>query len=118
MPRSAEQRMYRRCGVVRPRRGSERQRIFISYRRSESLVYAQLVHDRLVPGFGAENVFLDTAKILPGEPFPSRIEEEIRAADDVLLLIGPTWLSITGDDGQQRLADPADWVRREIEIAR
>ena len=35
----------------------------------------------------------------------------------MLALIGPQWLTITGEDGNPRLEDPDDFVRLEIETA-
>ena len=35
----------------------------------------------------------------------------------MLALIGPQWLTMAGQDGRPLLADPGDWVRREIATA-
>lgn len=84
-------------------------RIFISYRRSVSAGLAGRLRDRLVQEFGAENVFLDTHTIPPGETFSSFILKHISQADIFLPLIAEGTLD--------RVSDPDDWVRKEIAFA-
>jgi hypothetical protein len=59
---------------------------------------------------------MDTATINPGQEWPSRIEQAIRGASVVLVLIGPRWLAAEAN-GRRRIDDPEDWVRLEIEAA-
>jgi hypothetical protein len=59
---------------------------------------------------------MDTATINPGQEWPSRIEQAIRGASVVLVLIGPRWL-VAETGGRRRIDDPDDWVRLEIEAA-
>jgi hypothetical protein len=89
-------------------------RIFISYRREDSAPHAGRLNDRLCLAFGADRVFMDIDDIPLGQDFTAALRENVRLADVVLVIIGPTWLSITGEDGPRRLDDERDFVRFEV----
>jgi len=92
-------------------------RIFISYRRGDSADVSGRIGDRLQADFGAANVFKDVNSIPVGVDFEEYISEQLQQCDVVLVLIGPSWASVTNRDGRPRLHDPADLVRIEIEQA-
>jgi hypothetical protein len=83
--------------------------IFISYRRSDSAGQAGRLFDRLTAHFGEDRVFMDVDTLSPSEHFATQIEKAIAGADVMLVLIGPRWTAEAA-----RLADPADFVRREL----
>jgi len=83
--------------------------IFISYRRNESAGHAGRLFDRLTARFGEDRVFMDVDTLNPSDHFATRIEKAIATADVMLVLIGPTWAAQA-----DRLARPADFIRREI----
>jgi len=89
-------------------------RIFISYRREDSAPHAGRLNDRLCLAFGADRVFMDIDDIPLGQDFAAALRENVRGADVVLVVIGPKWLSIAGDDGRRRLDDERDFVRFEV----
>ena len=91
-------------------------RIFISYRREDSLAVASALARDLRRLLSAD-VFLDHSSLEPGEPWPNRLREAVKAADAVLVVIGGRWLTLQTADGIRRLDDPEDWVRQEIETA-
>jgi hypothetical protein len=97
--------------------GSNRARIFISYRREDSAGHAGRLYDRLVQRFGEDHVFKDLDSIKPGDVFAQVIAEAVESCDALLAVIGNSWLTITGQDGERRLDDPKDFVRLEIEAA-
>jgi hypothetical protein len=88
---------------------------FISYRREQSSWPAGILRSALVARFGESSVFMDLDSIAAGETWPMRIEEAIRSSNVMLVLIGPDWADARAVDGTRRLADPGDWVRREVE---
>ncbi len=88
-------------------------KIFISYRRSDSVVVAHRMFDWLVEQFGAEAVFIDIDRIPYGADFRAHITDQVRQARIVLLIIGETWLEAL----HNRTTDPDDWLRHEIETA-
>lgn len=94
-----------------------RGRIFISYRRSDTQGYAGRLSDSLESYFGGKRVFRDIEDIKGGSEYAKDIEEQLSAADAVILLMGPNWLSVTNDDGKRRIDDPDDWVVQEIVTA-
>jgi hypothetical protein len=91
-------------------------RIFISYRRSDSLTFTGRIYDRLVDAFGADNVFKDVDALLVGVDFRSVINREIGSSDVLLAIVGPNWLNAVDEDGKRRLDDPNDFVRLELEF--
>jgi hypothetical protein len=92
-------------------------KIFISYRRDDSVGYAGRLFDHLAARFGAKNVFMDIDTIEPGEDFRKVVENAIGTCDVVLALIGRQWLSMPDAQGRPRLDDPRDWVHIEIATA-
>jgi CHASE2 domain-containing sensor protein len=90
---------------------------FISYRRNQSAFVAGTLRQELARRFGESSVFMDRAAISAGQEWPERIQEAVAACRAMLVLIGPGWVDARNADGQRRLQEPADWVRREIEEA-
>jgi hypothetical protein len=112
-------RTRRGCWAAMPARGRGPQRIFISYRRADAVADAALIQTYLSHTFGKENVFLDLVAIDEGAEFPEVIQQHILRADQFLVVIGPSWLTIEDEvRGGRRLDNPKDLVRREIELAR
>lgn len=96
---------------------TEASTFFISYRRDQSSWPARILNAELVKRFGESSVFMDVDSIAAGQKWPQQIEDAIRGATVVLVLIGPYWLEARDVDGRRRLDDPYDWVRLEIETA-
>jgi WD40 repeat protein len=91
--------------------------VFISYRRQESSGMTGRLYDRLVARFGDDRVFMDVDAIEPGVDFTEVIAQAVSNCTVLLAVIGPGWLTATDDEGQQRLDDPGDIVRVEIQSA-
>ena len=82
--------------------------IFISYRRSCSWSLAKLIYDELTNrGF---DVFMDLEQIRGGD-FPAKIFEEIDACDYFLPIFSRDTFCL------ERINNPGDWIRKEIEYA-
>ena len=99
----------------RRRRGGPH--VFISYRRQDSTASCGRLYDHLLARLGEGRVFRDVDSMAPGTPFARRLQEAIAACDAFVLLIGPSWLTMTDDSGRRRLDDPQDFVRLEVEAA-
>jgi hypothetical protein len=91
--------------------------IFLSYRRSDSQSIADRLYDRLLQEFSAAMVFRDIDSIPLGADFRRVIEDTVTQADVFLVIVGPTWVNATDENGNRRLDDPDDFVRIEIETA-
>src|SRR5262245_8521566 len=91
--------------------------VFVSYRRTDSTPYAVSLATALRQALGSMNVFLDKTGMLIGEPFPERLEREIKEARVCIIVIGPDWLRAADKDGRRRIDDPEDWVHREVSLA-
>jgi hypothetical protein len=89
--------------------------VFINYRRDDTGWVANTVAKALRQRLGADRVFLDTSSIALGNAFARTIEDSVRHSAVLLVLIGPRW---TEAPLSERLADPRDWVRREILLAK
>jgi hypothetical protein len=90
--------------------------IFISYRREDTAGYARAIYDQFVQRFSSERVFMDVDAIEPGLPFDEAIEKAIGRCQVLLAIIGRNWLAGQAGTGP-RIADPKDFVRREIAAA-
>ena len=53
----------------------------------------------------------------PGAEFANALDEAVTQCRVFYTLIGPMWVDIRYDDGDRRLLDPKDYVRREIAMA-
>jgi hypothetical protein len=90
-------------------------RIFISYRRSDSGGYARNLVNDLQRHFGNQ-IYQDVERSLPGDRFRSRIDAVLARCDVVVVVIGPDWLA-RDEHGTRRLDDPDDVLRQEIATA-
>src|SRR4051794_28269848 len=91
--------------------------IFVSYRRDDAPGEAGHLAADLARHFGNGDVFLDVATIQPGTDFKSAIDNAVRNAAVVLVVIGRDWLTVTNAHGQRRLDDRDDFVRLEVAAA-
>lgn len=87
--------------------------IFINYRREESEGVAGRLREALQRRFGKSAVFFDKMSIAPGEEFWTVIRQSLAACKVVLVLIDRRWATPNAD-GKNRLAEPDDYVCREI----
>ncbi|MFN0014894.1 MAG: toll/interleukin-1 receptor domain-containing protein [Saprospiraceae bacterium] len=92
--------------------------IFISYRKADALGQAGRLHQSLEAVFGKGFVFYDNSDLEPGMKWPKELDEKVRRAAVVLVLIADRtrWLGVD-DQGGRRIDDPDDWVRKEVEAA-
>ena len=89
-------------------------KIFICYRREDSQWPAQLIYNNLVDHFGSESVVFDIDTIPLGADFRKFLNMEVSKCDILLAVIGgDRWLEILN----QRLAEPNDFVRIELQAA-
>ncbi len=70
-----------------------RRAVFICYRRRSSQGDVRAIGDRLKQSFGRNNVFVDIDSIAPGADFVTTIGARVSAADVVLAIMGPEWLT-------------------------
>lgn len=92
-------------------------RVFISYRREDTASVCGRLYKYLTDRLRGHSVYMDVDTISPGEDFRVSIENAIATSDVILAIIGPEWISCTNKDGIQRLSDPSDFVRIELELA-
>jgi len=92
-------------------------KIFINYRRDDSIGMAGRLHDRLAQMFGRDNLFMDVDNIPAGRDFEDYLDGQVAACDAMLTVIGPNWLSAKDENGQRRLDNPEDFVVIEIAAA-
>ena len=96
---------------------SNAHKVFVSYRRSDSIDICGRIYDRLVRDFGEPNVFKDVDNIPFGVDFVEYLDNKVKECTVLLAVIGPTWVTVTDEKGRSRLNDPNDFVRIEIEAA-
>lgn len=92
-------------------------RIFINYRRQDSEGYVGRLYDHLSTRFKPDDLFMDVDNIPPGVDFVAFLENAVSQCDIFLAVIGPHWLTATGEGGRRRLDEWNDFVRVEISSA-
>jgi hypothetical protein len=90
-------------------------RITISYRREDSGIITGRIFDRLANHYGRNAVFRDIDNIPAGVDFREQIDETLDQSDVVLAIVGPRWIG--SHSGRDRLSEPSDPVRVEVETA-
>ena len=88
--------------------------IFLSYRRHASNM-GTAAYAELAARFGRQNVFKDVESIAGGTDYVTAIEQALASCDVLIAMIDSHWAVDAA--GHNRLADPDDWVRREVETA-
>lgn len=92
-------------------------RIFVSYRRHDSVGHAGRLYDHLCDYFGSSRVFMDVEGIEPGTDFTQVLDERIARAEVVVAVVGPNWLATAGARGSGTINCTEDYVFREIATA-
>ena len=92
-------------------------KIFINYRREDSIGTAGRLHDRLAEAFGQKNFFMDVDSIPAGVDFLADLNSQVAACRVFLVVIGPNWLDAKDESGARRLDNPDDFVAIEIATA-
>jgi tetratricopeptide (TPR) repeat protein len=89
-------------------------KIFINYRRDDSIGMAGRLHDRLAHTFGRARLFMDVDHIPAGTDFVAHLNSQVAECEVILVVIGPNWLGVKDENGGRRLDDPDDFVAIEI----
>lgn len=89
-------------------------KVFISYRRDDTLHAAGRLCDRLSADLGHGVVFFDVDAIPPGANFVKVIQEAVSGCAVLLAVIGRNWITAADGQGTRRLDNPRDFVRLEI----
>jgi hypothetical protein len=95
----------------------QKNKIFISYRQSDTQSEASRLKENLEDIFGADRVFFDIETLEPGLNFAKAIEKTLFQSAVVLVLIGESWIDVKDEDGNLRLFKEDDWVRKEVAMA-
>jgi hypothetical protein len=81
-------------------------KIFINYRREDSIAIAGRLHDRLAEAFGRNNLLMDVDTIPVGINFEDYLNNQVAS-----------WLNAKDETDQRRLDKPEDYVAIEIGAA-
>ena len=93
-------------------------RIFISYRREDSIAHVNALFHPLRERFGQDRLFKDTDSIAPGQDFLKAIQRELESCSVMLVVIGRQWLTARNPmSNVRRLDDPSDYLRVELAAA-
>jgi TIR domain len=90
--------------------------IALSYRRADSAAMTGRIFDELSRHFGMNDVFMDIDAIPLGIDFRNYIDDALKQAKVVVVIVGPRWLG-TKRAGQYRIMEETDPVRIEVETA-
>lgn len=94
----------------------KRDRIFISYRRSDAAGTTTALRKTLLERFPGQ-LFHDVTGITLGASFPDTLREQLDRAAVVLAVIGEGWLGAQNEFHQRRIDFPDDWVNLELSTA-
>ena len=94
-----------------------RDQVFISYRRVDTDASANALRQSLEHEFGDAAVFQDVQDIGGGDSFPAVLEVALDRVAVMLVVIGPTWLTVQDKFGDRRLKLEGDWVALEVSTA-
>jgi hypothetical protein len=92
-------------------------KIFINYRREDSIDITGRLHDRLAETFGTKNLFMDVDNIPLGVDFTTYLDGQVATCDVLLAVIGCKWLDVRNEKGDRRLDVADDFVAVEISAA-
>jgi tetratricopeptide (TPR) repeat protein len=90
--------------------------VFINYRRADTSNEARGLNNDLEHAFGKGFVFQDRDDLISGEIWSEKLIDAGNNAKVIIAVIGPNWLQRT-PEGDSRLNDPNDWVRKELVLA-
>lgn len=94
-----------------------RKKVFLSYRRADSMNATGRVYERLVKRYGKQAIFKDLDSIRGASRFQQDIDQALAQSAVLIVIIGRNWLDMRDEYGRRRLDLPDDFVRREIETA-
>ncbi len=93
-------------------------KLFISYRRADTQTVARSIKTFFDQIPRIDEVFLDFDEIGIGEDFEKSIQSSLARSSHCLVLIGKDYLgATTGQNGNARIFDAQDFVRREAALA-
>lgn len=93
---------------------SQRNSIFLSYRRDDIPGYVGRLSDDLEALYGTARVFRDVDDLKVGENWKEKINEALGRSAVLILMIGPRWCEIW----RQRAGEPVNYVALELALAR
>src|SRR5262249_61770506 len=85
------------------------QKLFISYRRSDTRDITERIYDWLTLRMSREDVFRDIGSVPPGANFVQTITDAVAQCQTLLVIIGPEWLA--------EVESLSDYVMLEVETA-
>jgi pterin-4a-carbinolamine dehydratase len=91
--------------------------VFISYRRQDTAAEAGRIQSAISQKLKAPAVFMDSSSIQPGTAWPTGIQDALRDAPIVVVVVGPDWVRASDQWGKRRIDQDDDWVRQEVAAA-
>jgi tetratricopeptide (TPR) repeat protein len=88
--------------------------IFINYRKADTQAVVGHLAAELKKHFGDAAVFIDHEGLHAGDEWPKELRDALDRCQVLLAVVGEHWLTILDDDGNRRIDNEDDWVRREI----
>jgi hypothetical protein len=92
-------------------------KVFICYRRQDSIATAGRIHDRMAREFGDSNTIMDVDSIPVGRDFEAYLDKSVSRCDIFLAIIGLNWLTTLHATHDDREKDGIDYVATEIVAA-
>lgn len=91
-------------------------KIFISYRRDDSIAYVGRMRDYLEKVYDKSEIFQDISYLKGGDDYATIIKNTINKCECCIVVIGPDWHKVK-KNGKLRINDPDDFLQMEISLA-
>lgn len=92
-------------------------KVFVNFRNGDGQQAAAHLYEALVDRYEPEQIFRSSETIPAGDDYVRALTAAPANSEVTLSLIGPRWQEAEDSRGRPRLADPDDWVRKEIRTA-
>lgn len=94
----------------------QKERVFISYRREDTTLWAGELAKALSVMLGPQQVFFDVGSDSPGMDFRNLINKAMAKSSIAAVVIGKNYFA-SNADGQRRIDNHNDWVHAELRAA-
>jgi hypothetical protein len=96
---------------------TDREAIFISYRRIDSHGYVEGLAEKLMHHFGHNQIYVDVIKNHGGDIFPDKLRRQVLDCQVFLAVIGKEWVRARAKSARRRSDPEIDWVYEEVGLA-
>lgn len=91
--------------------------VFLNYRSADKDFGVPMIDAALSSRFGSDAVFLASKSVTLGGAWQTEMFDAVERSVALLVIMGRNWLNSVDQNGNRRIDQPDDFVRREILLA-